>query len=179
MNEPGLYGVALEFDSPAQLVEAAKAVRHKGFRRFEAYSPYPVKDLDDIVPGSDPVPRMVLTGGIIGGITALSLEYYIAVVDYPINVGGRPLNSWPAFIAITFELTVLFASVMAFLGTLWLAGLPLLHHPVFNLKEFARASSDRFFLFVEASDPVFQSAEVRESLRDLGALQVWEIEGDE
>lgn len=174
-----IYGTALEFDSPRELVEAARAVRERGFRKFEAYSPYPIKELDEIVPGSDPVPLMVLSAGVCGGLTALALQYYIAAYEYPINVGGRPLNSWPAFIPITFELSVLFAALAAFFGMLWLAGMPALHHPVFNLRQFARASSDRFFLFVEAGDLFYQIDETRESLRQLGALEVWEIEEEE
>jgi hypothetical protein len=175
MNGAPLYALALEFDSPSALVEAAKAVRKQGFHKFEVYSPYSIKELDEIVPGGDPVPVIVLTGGVLGALTALVLEYYVAVFEYPINVGGRPLNSWPSFIPITFELTVLFASLGAFLGTLWLAGLPLLHHPVFNLAEFARASSDRFFLMIEASDPRFDANKTRELVEGLGALSIREV----
>lgn len=176
MTASRLYAVALEFDSPAALVEAAKTVHQRGFRNMEAYSPYPVKELDDVIPGMNPVPLMVLAGGVLGVITALVMQYYVAVYEYPINVGGRPLNSWPAFIPITFELAVLFASIAAFGGTLWLAGLPLPHHPVFNLAEFARASNDRFFLMIEASDPLLQHKEFRDSLNELNALSVREVE---
>lgn len=177
MSAHSVYGIALEFDSPAALIEAARAVRAKGFRKVEAYLPYPIEELDEILPGSDPVPLMVLIGGILGGLTALAMEYYIAVIDYPINVGGRPLNSWPAFIPITFELTVLFASIAAFAGSLWLAGLPLLHHPVFNLSEFDRVTNDRFFLIVEAKDPLFKDDSIRDSLWQLKALRIKEVEG--
>ena len=178
MSAPKPYGVALEFDSPAAVVAGARAVRTLGFKRFEAYTPYPIKELDEIIPGIDPVPLMVLTGGVLGALTALVMEYYVAVYEYPINVGGRPLNSWPSFIPITFELTVLFASLAAFLGTLWLAGLPLLHHPVFNLSEFGRASSDRFFIVVEAADPMFEEEKIRDALSLLGAIEVKEVEGE-
>lgn len=178
MTQPRLYGIALEFDSPATLVEAAKKVHEHGFRRFEAYSPYPIKELDEIVPSENPVPLMVLTGGVLGALTAQIMEYYVAAYEYPINVGGRPLNSWPSFIPITFELTVLFASLAAFFGTLWLAGLPLLHHPVFNLPEFARASSDRFFLIVEERDPALESEHKREALKELGAMSILEVEAE-
>jgi hypothetical protein len=178
MTAPKSFGIALEFDSPAALVAGARAVKILGFKHFEAYSPYPLKELDDIVPGIDPVPLMVLLGGIIGALTALIMEYYVAAYEYPINVGGRPLNSWPSFIPITFELTVLFASIAAFFGTLWLAGLPLLHHPVFNLTQFGRASNDRFFLVVEATDPAFKEEEIREALNRLGAIDVKEVEAE-
>jgi hypothetical protein len=171
-----LYAIALEFDSPSALVKATKSVRERGFTKYEVYSPYPVKQLDEIVPGTDPVPLMVLSAGVLGAVTALVMEYYIAVYEYPINVGGRPLNSWPSFIPITFELTVLFAAIAAFIGMLWLAGLPLLHHPVFNLPEFARASSDRFFLMIEERDPMMEIVEEREWLNNLGALSVSEVE---
>lgn len=172
------YGVALEFDSPAALVAGAKAVHILGFKHFEAYTPYPIKELDEVIPAMDPVPLMTLAGGIAGALTALIMEYYVAVYEYPINVGGRPLNSWPSFIPITFELTVLFASISAFMGTLWLAGLPLLHHPVFNLEDFGLASRDRFFLIVEGRDTVFAEERIRKALHTLGAIQVKEVEGD-
>ena len=172
------YGVALEFDSPAALVAGAKAVHILGFKHFEAYTPYPIKELDEIIPAMDPVPLMTLAGGIAGALTALMMEYYVAAYEYPINVGGRPLNSWPSFIPITIELTVLFASIGAFLGMLWLAGLPLLHHPVFNLEAFGLASPDRFFLIVEARDAVFEEENIREALHTLGAVDVKEVEGE-
>jgi hypothetical protein len=178
MSEPRLYGIALEFDSPTALVAAAKKVRDRGFLHFEVYSPYPIKELDETVPSTDMVPAMVLTGGVVGALTAQIMEYYVAAYEYPINVGGRPLNSWPSFIPITFELTVLFASLAAFFGTLWLAGLPLLHHPVFNLPAFARASNDRFFLIVEGHDVLLGSEHAKESLNQLGALSITEVEAE-
>ena len=178
MSNPRLYGIALEFDSPTVLVEAARKIHEQGFRHFEAYSPYPIKELDEIVPSDNLVPMMVLTGGVIGALTAQIMEYYVAAYEYPINVGGRPLNSWPSFIPITFELTVLFASLAAFFGMLWLAGLPLLHHPVFNFREFARASSDRFFLIIEGRDSALESEHKRESLHELGALSIQEVEAE-
>jgi hypothetical protein len=178
MSSPHLFGIALEFDSPTLLVEAAKRVHEHGFRRFEAYSPYPIKELDEIVPSDNLVPMMVLTGGVVGALTALIMQYYVAAYEYPINVGGRPLNSWPSFIPIVFELTVLFASLAAFFGTLWLAGLPLLHHPVFNLPQFARASNDRFFLIIEGRDSALESKHKRESLNELGALSIKEVEAE-
>jgi hypothetical protein len=178
MMEARIYGVALEFDSPAVLVEAAKKIHEHGFRHFEVYSPYPIKELDEYVPSDNLVPMMVLTGGVVGALTAQIMEYYVAAYEYPINVGGRPLNSWPAFIPITFELTVLFASLAAFIGMLWLAGLPLLHHPVFNLPEFGRASSDRFFLIIDGNDTHLQDKVKRESLNEVGALSIREVEAE-
>ncbi len=119
-----VYGVIAEFDDPTAFVEAARAVRKRGYRKFEAYSPYPIKDLFKIVPGGNPVPLIVLTGGVLGAATAWTMQYYIAAIDYPINVGGRPLYSWPAFVPILFELTVLLAALAAFFGTLYLCGFP-------------------------------------------------------
>lgn len=178
MSETRLYGLALEFDSPAHVVEAARKIREHGFAHFEVYSPYPIKELDEIVPSDNFVPMMVLTGGILGAITAQVMEYYVAAYEYPINVGGRPLNSWPSFIPITFELTVLFASLAAFFGTLWLAGLPLLHHPVFNMPEFARASNDRFFLIIESRDLEFDSETRKKEISELGALSIREVDAE-
>lgn len=173
-----LYGYAAEFDDPTQLVEAARAVRDAGYKRFEAYTPYPVRELDDIVPGLNPIAPIVLMGGIAGAVTAWVMQSWIADIDFPINVGGRPLYSWPSFVPITFELTVLFASIAAFLGVFWLSGLPLPHHPVFNLKEFARASDDRFFLCIEARDRKFSSQKTAQLLGEFEPLELWEIGKD-
>jgi len=178
MTAESLYGIVAEFDDPGNLVEAARAVRRYGCRHFEAYTPYPVKALDDIVPGIDLVPPMVLSGGLLGAATAWVLQYYIAAIDFPINVGGRPLYSWPSFIPITFELTVLFASCAAFFGTLWLCGLPLLHHPMFELRRFARASNDRFFLCVEARDRHFDRNTLADLLWHFSAIEVVDVQSD-
>lgn len=178
MTEARIYGVALEFDSPAVLAQAARKIHEHGFRHFEVYSPYPIKELDEFVPSDNFVPMMVLTGGVVGAITAQIMEYYVAAYEYPINVGGRPLNSWPSFIPITFELTVLFASLAAFFGMLWLAGLPLLHHPVFNLPEFSRTSCDRFFLIIDGNDAHLLDEAKRKSLNEVGALSIREVEAE-
>ena len=173
-----LYAYAAEFDGPTKLVDAARAVREAGYKRFEAYSPYPVKELDEIVPGWNPVPALVLLAGIAGATTAWIMQSWIAIVDFPINVGGRPLYSWPAFVPITFELTVLFASAAACFGALGLCGFPLLHHPVFNLKEFGRASDDRFFLCIEARDHKFNVRKTAELLNEFQPLELWEVGKD-
>ncbi len=173
-----LYGYAAEFDDPTQLVDATRAVRQAGYKRFEAYTPYPIRELDEIVPGWNPVAPMVLFGGIAGAVTAWIMQSWIAIVDFPINVGGRPLYSWPAFVPITFELTVLFASAAAFFGALGLCGFPKPHHPVFNLKEFARASNDRFFLCIEARDFRFNAEKTATLLQEFEPLEIWEIGKD-
>ena len=173
-----IYGIVAEFDDPGPLVDAARATREKGYRRVEAYTPYPLEELDHVLESKQLLPLIVLIGGILGFLTAWGMEYYIAVMDYPINVGGRPLNSWPSFIVIMFELTILFASVFAFFGTLALCGLPLPHHPMFNLKNFAEASKDHFFLAVEARDPLFQADDVTRLLETFEPLQIWEVDDD-
>ena len=176
MNEFGTYGMVAEFDNPTDLVEAAHEIKEKGYRRLEAYTPYAIKDLEEIIPGRNLVPPIVLIGGLIGSATAWTMEYYIAAIDYPINVGGRPLYSWPMFIPILFELTVLFAGTFAFVGTLALCGLPRPHFPLFNLPEFSGASSSRFFLCIERRDPLYDSELTAAFLRDLNSIGVWEVE---
>ncbi len=171
-----LYGYAAEFEDPGKLVEAARATVDAGYRKFEAYSPYPIKELNEIVPGFNPLPAIVLAGGVLGGFTAWIMQWYIAAIDFPINVGGRPLYSWPSFVPITFELTVLFASLAAFFGALAICGLPCLHHPVFNLQDFGRVSNDRFMLCIESRDVKFSADQTAEFLEQFEPLRVWEVE---
>ena len=173
-TETLVYGVVAEFDDPGNLVEATRAAREHGYKHYEAYTPYPIEEMNELVPAADPIPAMVFCGGVAGLITAWSMEFYIAAIDYPTNIGGRPLNSWPSFVPIMFELTVLFAAITAFVGSLWLCGLPLLHHPVFNLEEIARASKDRFFLCIETRRDL-NPAEVTAFLCTLNALKVTEV----
>lgn len=181
MNGPEVYtsatyGLVAEFDDPTALVEAARQVKNEGYRKFEAYTPYPIKDLDTIVPGWNLVPPIVLLAGLLGAATAWVMQYYIAAIDYPTNVGGRPLYSWPSFIPILFELTVLFSGCAAFFGTLALCGFPRLHFPLFNLPEFANASSGRLFLCIEKRDPLYDLELTARFLRDLDPIGVWEVE---
>ncbi len=176
MNESEIYGLVAEFDDPTALLEAAHEIKRQGFRKLEAYTPYPMKDLEEVIPGRNLVPPIVLIGGLIGAATAWSMEYYIAAIDYPINVGGRPLYSWPSFIPILFELTVLFAGCSAFFGTLALCGFPRPHFPLFNLPQFSQATSSRFFLCIEKSDPLYDSQLTASFLRDLAPIGVWEVE---
>lgn len=176
MSDIEIYGVVAEFADPDALVEAARQVKKEGYRKFEAYTPYPIKDLHEIIHVLDPVPLICLVGGLLGAATAWSMEYYVAAIDYPINVGGRPLYSWPAFIPILFELTVLFAGCFAFFGTLALCGFPRPHFPLFNLPQFADATSTRFFLCIEKKDPLYDSALTARFLRELDPIGVWEVE---
>jgi hypothetical protein len=175
---PRPYGIAAEFDSPDDLVAAARAARERGFRRVEAYSPYPIKELDELLPSRDFLPPVVLAAGAVGAIGGYYLQYYIAAIVYPLNVGGRPLNSWPVFIPIIFELTVLFASCAAFLGMLFFAGFPALYHPMFRIPTFRRASDDGFFLCIEARDWRYHATDVARFLQSMEPVRVWEVDDE-
>jgi uncharacterized membrane protein len=166
-----------EFDSPSALVSATRAARAKGYRKLDAYSPFPIEELTEALHlHKNKLPLIVLAGGIIGGLTGFFLQYWIAVIYFPINIAGRPLNSWPSFIIITFELTILFASLSAVLGMMALCGLPMPYHPVFNVEKFARASTDRFFLCIEADDPKFDREAAKVFLNQLNPIEVTEVE---
>jgi hypothetical protein len=172
-----LHGLLAEFDTAAGIVRAAREARAQGYRKLDAYTPYPVEELTDALDlHRTRVPLVVLGGGILGLLFGWGLQYYTAVVDYPINIGGRPVYAWPAFVVPTFETTVLFAAFAALFGMLALNGLPQPYHPAFNVPSFARASRDRFFLAVEADDPRFDLERTRALLRSLGAVEVSEVE---
>jgi hypothetical protein len=165
-----------EFEKPEQVVHAAEMAYQAGFRKMDAYSPYAVEGLAEAIGfRRTRIPLIVLIGGISGALTAYVMQWYSAALDYPVNVGGRPLHSWPAFIPITFELTVLFAALAGLIGMLWLNALPKPYHPVFNTPEFQLASQTRFFLCLEATDPNFEANRVREFLSSLGPLKVLEV----
>ena len=171
-----IYGVMAEFDSPSALVNAARAAREMGYRKLDAYSPFPIEELADALHlHKNKLPLLVLIGGIIGGTLGYMLQYFVAVIYYPINIAGRPLHSWPSFIIITFEMTILFASLTAVLGLLGLCGLPMPYHPVFNAKTFGRASRSRFFLCIEATDPKFDIDATRRFLEGLGPRSIEEV----
>ena len=175
---PPIYGLIAEFDSPGDLVAAARRTREEGYRRVDAYSPFPIHDLTAALGlKRTKLPILVLLGGLTGTATALLMQWFAAAVHYPVNVGGRPLASWPMFIPITFELTILFASFTAVFGMLGMNGLPMPYHPVFNAPRFALASRDRFFLCIEARDPKFDLAATRAFLEGVGgAHDVTEVE---
>jgi len=165
-----------EFDNPRDLVQAAHRAHQAGYRRMDAYSPFPIEELGEAIGFHHTnVPLVVLIGGLLGGASGFLLQYWINVINYPINVGGRPLNSWPAFIVVTFELTILGAALFAVLGMLALNGLPMPYHPVFNVERFAFASKDRFFLCIEARDPKFDRAGTEDFLRALNPRAVTEV----
>ena len=172
-----MYGLIAEFDNPEALVGTAHRAFAEGFRKMDAYSPFPVEGLAEALGfHRTRVPLIVLTGGILGCLGGFFLQYWLAVIDYPINVGGRPLNSWPSFIPVTFELTILIAALSAFFGVLALNGLPMPYHPVFNVERFELASRNRFFLLIEAADPRFDSAGTRRFLENIGSHGVYEVE---
>ena len=171
-----IYGVIAEFENPTALVNAARAAREKGYRRLDAYSPFPIEELNDALHlHHNKLPLIVLMGGIVGGILGYLLQYYVTVIYFPINVAGRPLHSWPSYIVITFEMTILFAALSAVLGLLALCGLPMPYHPVFNVPRFALASRNRFFLCIQARDPLFDREKTSEFLETLEPREVSEV----
>jgi Alternative complex III, ActD subunit len=172
-----LYGVMAQFDSPSTLVAAARETYAAGYRRINGYSPFPIEELSEAIGFTrTSLPLIVLIGGIIGAVGGFLMQYWMEVIDYPINVGGKPFNSWPAFIPITFECTVLVAAFSAVLGMLALNKLPQPYHPVFNAPNFALATRDSFFLVIEAKDPKFDRDEARRFLKSLEALDVCDVE---
>jgi hypothetical protein len=172
-----VYGLIAEFDNPNDLVAAAHKTYAAGYRKLDAFSPFPIEELAEAIGfHHNRLPLLVLIGGILGGLGGYGLQFWASTIAYPINVGGRPLHSWPSFIPPTFETTVLFAALTAVLGMLALNGLPMLHHPIFNASRFALASRDTFFLFVEAEDPKFDAERTRAFLEALAPRKVSEVE---
>lgn len=177
MTRPPIYGLLAEFATPLELVAAARRAREAGYRQLDAFSPFPVEGLADALDLHERrLPVLVLVAGLLGGTAGFALQYWISVVAYPLNVGGRPLNSWPAFIPVTFELTILAAALAAVLGMLALNGLPMPYHPVFNAPRFVFATRDRFFLCIEATDPLFDRHRTRRFLEELGAREVVDVD---
>ena len=177
-KRPPIYGVIAEFENPTDVVAAARRAYEEGYRRMDAYSPYPIEALSEAIGvHGGRLPLIVLIGGIVGCVGGYLMQYYLNAVDYALNVGGKPLHSWPAFIPITFETTVLGAALAAIFGMLALNGLPEPYHPVFNAPNFALATRDRFFLLIEARDPLFDRAGTAAFLRNLdGAREVTDVE---
>jgi Protein of unknown function (DUF3341) len=173
---PALYGLMAEFASAEALLVAARRTYAEGYRETEAYSPFPVEGLSEAIGfTSNRVPLLTLLGGILGAAIGYFIQWYSAVIDYPLNVGGRPLNSWPAFILVTFELAILGAALAAVFGMLLLNGLPRLSHPVFNARDFDLATRDRFFLGIKVNDPLFDREATRRFLESLRPLNVAEV----
>jgi Protein of unknown function (DUF3341) len=179
LHRSHIYGVLGEFSEPHELVHAVEKIREAGYRRVNAYSPFPVEGLYEALGlKRNLVPFITLLGGLTGGLGGFFFQYWVAAINYPQNIGGRPLNSWPAFIPVTFELTILGASLAAVLGMLALNKLPQPHHPIFNAHRFTHASSDRFFVCIEAKDPKFHLQEVARILQDVHAHHITEVSDD-
>jgi hypothetical protein len=172
-TSPLLYGLMAEFDDPNALVAATRRAHDEGYRRMDAYSPFPIEELHEAL-GShhSRLPLIVLIGGLCGCIGGYALQYWVSAIAYPVNVGGRPFHSWPAFIPVTFECTILVAALSAVLGMLALNGLPMPYHPVFNVPRFALASRNRFFLCIESKDKKFDLEETRRFLETLEPREV-------
>jgi hypothetical protein len=173
-----IYGILARFPDPESLVIAAEKVTEAGYRQIDAYTPFPVEDLSEAMQlKPSKLPYAVLAGGIIGGVSGFLMQYYATVIDLPLNIGGRPLFSWPAYIPITFELTVLMAALGGVLGLFVVTRFPQPYHPVFNVEDFQQhGSKDGFYLGIEASDPKFDLTETWKFMENLGAILVSEIE---
>jgi Protein of unknown function (DUF3341) len=173
MKAPAIYGLMAEFDDPNTLVAATHRAYHDGYRRMDAYSPFPIEELHEALGvHHSRLPLIVLIGGLIGCFGGYGLQYWVSAIAYPVNVGGKPFHSWPAFIPVTFECTILAAALAAVLGMLALNGLPTPYHPVFNVPRFALASRNRFFLVIEANDTHFDLERTRQFLETLNPREV-------
>jgi Alternative complex III, ActD subunit len=173
---PLLYGLLAEFDSPTELVAAIHQAREAGYRRMEAYTPFPVEEVVEALhQPPTKLPLLVFLGGLAGGVGGFAMQWYAAAVGYPVVVSGKPLFSWPMFIPITFELTILCAALTAVLGMLALNGLPMPYHPLFHVPRFAQATRDRFFLCLQSRDPLFDPERTKQLLAGLTAHPVMEV----
>ncbi len=175
--EKKIYGIMAEFDTATELVDAARLVRDAGYRNTDAFTPFPLHEIDEALGIRRSVlPYLVLGGGVTGLMTGLGLQYFVHVIEYPINVGGRPFFSLPSFIPPAYELTILFAAFTAVFGMLLLNGLPRPYHPVFNVPRFALATREKFFLVIEKKDPLFEYEKTREFMESLEAQEVFDVE---
>lgn len=175
-KENPLYGVMAEYDSVQDLVDASKHAVAAGFTKLEAYSPFPVEELNDIIHKKrTKLSSFVLAGGLAGMATGFGLQYWASAIEYPMNIGGRPNATWPAFIVPSYELTILFSALTAAIGMFALNGLPQPYHPVFNVERFSMASSDKFFLVIESADPRFDHAATTRFLEEHGAKGVYDV----
>ena len=174
---PAIYGIMAEFDNATALVKAAKHTYAAGYRQIDTFSPYPIEEAWEAIGHHDRrLSFIVLCGGITGLLTGLGLQEWVHQVAYPINIAGKPLNSWPQFVPVIFELTILFAALSAVIGMIVLNGLPQPYHPVFNVPRFEHASRDKFFLLVESADPKFDRAKTLDFLKTLDASEINEVE---
>ena len=172
-----LYGLLAEFDDAAELLKAAHTTRDAGYRKFDAFSPFAIEGMEDALDlHTISIGRFVMGGGLIGVLFGYGMQYFSAAINYPVDVGGRPLNSIPAFVPISFEMFVLFGAFSGVIGMLLLNRLPMPHHPLFNMPDFKEATRSRFFLCIEATDPKFESETTRQFLASLNASGVFDVE---
>ena len=175
-DTPKLYGLMAEFDSASAIVSAARTAREAGYVKLDAYTPFPIHELDDALKlPRTKLPWLVLGGGLCGMLGGFALQYWTSVIDYPLNIGGRPFASWPSFVIPAYETTILLASITAVVGMIALNGLPLPYHPVFNAPNFSHASADRFFLCIETTDGKFDPDGTRTFLEQLHPLEVTDV----
>lgn len=170
-----LYGIMAELQNAEDLLQAVRAARGAGFVEIEAYTPHPVEEISHELGHKNRLPLIVLVGGALGAFTGFALQYYAAVVSYPVRVAGKPAASWPAFVVVAFELTILFAALAAVFGMIVLNGLPQPYHPVFNVPIFELASRNRFFLLLRSEDPRFDPDTTRRFLEERTSLQVVDV----
>jgi len=173
--ETGIYGLLAEFLRPEDLLVAARKVAGEGYTKIDTYSPYPVHGIDEAIGATTVLPWLIFGGGLFGALNGFGMQVFASAIHYPINVGGKPLVSWPSFMPITFELTVLFAAATAVFGMLFLNGLPRPYNPLFNVPEFALASQSRFFLCIQADDPKFDLDRTMRFLEGLEPRTISEI----
>ena len=174
---PAIYGLMAEFDDPTSLVKAAKQTYGAGYRQIDTFSPYPIEEAWEAIGQHDTrLSKIVLAGGLTGLLSGIGLQEWVHEIAYPINIAGKPLNIWPQFVPVTFELTILFAAIAGVLGMIILNGLPMPYHPVFNVARFERASRDKFFLLVESTDPKFDRLQTLNFLKGLNPSEVNEVE---
>lgn len=173
---PAIYGILAEFDSSTDLVHATESAYAAGYRKMDAYSPFPIEEASEALGfHKSRVPLIVLLGGLLGGLSGFGLQYWINVISYPLNIGGKPYDSWPAFIVPTFELTILFAGLSGVFGMFALNGLPMPYHPLFNVDRFSAVTRDKFFLCVEAADPKFDLVDTMRFMESLKPLSISEV----
>ncbi|MEM7391684.1 MAG: DUF3341 domain-containing protein [Verrucomicrobiota bacterium] len=173
-----LYGITAEFDDSDVLIEAAKAAKAEGYTDFDAYTPFPVHGLFEAMGGKRTIlPWIVLCAGTTGCLGGFFLQYWISVIDYPLNVGGRPMNSWPSFVPVTFECTILLSGLTALIGMLSLNGLPRPYHPIFNTPDYNRVTEDGYMICIEAVDQKFDIDDVKKFLKGVGGVNIHEVEG--
>jgi hypothetical protein len=176
MKRPPIYGLMAEFHDSDELIEAAYRVREAGYTRIDAYTPYPIEAVAEATGHHhSKLPLIVLIGGIVGAIAGYGLQYWASVIEYPLNIGGRPYASWPAFVIPSYELTILFSALATTIGMIALNGLPQPYHPVFNTPRFSLATSDKFFLVIESEDPRYDTTKTTRLFQDMGAKGVYEV----